>query len=91
MMEAKLVCYSAKNLAPSTKRKLYRDLYGYVDISHKGKYRYKRNGLVHRIPCKKITDSVILTTRDRSKELIKLLKEHRAETWVFDVRIKNHL
>ena len=90
-MEAKLVCYSAKKLTPSTKRKLYRDLYGYVDVSHKGKYRYERKGLVHRIPCRKITDSVILTAGDHSKELIKLLKEYRAKTWVFDVRIKNHL
>jgi len=84
-MQIKLICYSLKKLSPSMRTKLHRELYGYKDISNRGKYNYRREGLIHKIKCKKITDSVILTNADHAREVVRLLRKYTAKIHVFDV------
>lgn len=90
-MRAKLVCYSLGKVSNTIRRKFQRELYGYKDISNHGKYRYERKGLIHRIKCKRVMDSVIITTERNAPELIKLLKKYRAKVHVFVVLLKNKL
>jgi hypothetical protein len=84
-MQTKLICYSLKKITPSERTKLHRELYGYKDISNRGKYNYRRKGLANKIKCKKITNSVILTNGDYSREVVRLLKKYMAKIYVFDV------
>lgn len=90
-MKAKLVCYSLEKETPATRTKLHRELYGYKDISNRGKYSYKRKGLIHRIRCEKVMNSVMLTNQKDSSEIIKLLRKYRTKIRIFTVLVKNTL
>ena len=90
-MKAKIVCYTLEKANAVTRTKLHRELYGYKDLSNRGKYQYKREGLIHRIKCKKVMDSVIITTDRNVKELTSLLRNYGAKIHVFTVLLKKKL
>ena len=85
-MKAKLVCYSLGKATPTARRNFHRELYGYTDVSCNGKYTYKRKGILHTVPSRKIFDAVIITKYE--KPIIKVLKKYKAKMKVFDVLIK---
>lgn len=90
-MQTKLVCYSLKKISPSMRTKLHRELYGYKDVSNRGKYNYMREGLIRKIKCKKITDSVILTSTDHAREIVRILRRYMAKIHVFDIVGENRV
>ena len=85
-MKAKLVCYSLGKANSIVRRNFHREMYGYTDVSCNGKYIYKRKGVLHTIPSRKIFDAVIITKDE--KPLLNILRKYRAKTRVFDVLIK---
>lgn len=90
-MKAKLICYSLGKVSLTTRRNFQRELYGYKDISNHSKYSYQRKGLVHRIKCRKVMNSVILITERNAPQLIKLLNKYKANVHVFVVLLKKKL
>ena len=75
----KIICYSQKHLKPSEQLKLQRKLYGFKDFSNKGKYIYRRSGLLNDLNHKKIFFTGIVADNKISIELIKILRKHRAK------------
>lgn len=54
-----IICYSLGSIEPRLRTKFNRELYGYEDRSNHGKYKYKREGILHK-GYKKPLDSVII-------------------------------
>ena len=61
-----LVAFRVKSkLRPRERTRLFRQLYGYVDRSQYGQYRYERGGLLSRIPhVRLIRGAMILREQD---------------------------
>jgi len=78
----KIICYSIKHLKPVEQNKLQRELYGFKDISNKGKYVYRREGLLNGSNHQKIYFTGILVDNKILKELIKILRKHKAKIHV---------
>ena len=74
----KIICYSIKHLKSVDQNKLQRKLYGFKDISNKGKYIYKREGLLNYSNHKKIYFTGILVNDKYIEDVVKLLKKHKA-------------
>jgi len=74
----KIICYSQKHLKPSEQSSLQRELYGFKDISNKGKYVYRRKGLLNESNHKKIFFTGILINDKNARDVIQLLKKHKA-------------
>lgn len=83
-----LICYSLGKVESNVSRSLHRELYGYKDVSNHGRYKYKRKGLVDKLSCSKIIDSVILTNHKNAPAFLKVLKKYRAKTYVFIGKMK---
>lgn len=75
----KIICYSIKHLTPVKRTNLQRELYGFKDISNKGKYVYQREGLLNFSNHKKIYFTGIFVDNNISKKLISVLKKHNAK------------
>ena len=87
-MVKQIICYSLENSNAVNRTKLHRELYGYKDISNHGKYSYQRTGILQSTKSKKITDVVILTSKNQSNKIIKILEKYMAKTYVFDIITK---
>lgn len=82
---AKLICYTLRHISPIERTNLHRELYGYVDNSNNGRYKYRRKGLMENIKHKKVLDCVIIVNDENSKKLVKLLRKYKAKISLFDV------
>jgi len=90
-MAAKLVCYKLSNISPVQRTNLHRELYGYIDNSNHGKYKYSRKGFLEGKRHKKVLDCVIMINNENSKELIKILRKYKAKVSIFDVFVNTKL
>jgi len=85
MQKTNLICYELPKTKPTTRTKLHRELYGYIDISNHGKYTYPREGLLAKINGQRIMDAVLLITKQHTNKIIKLLQKHGARTHLFNL------
>ena len=86
-MKARLICYTLGKADPTTRSLFKRDLNGYIDTSNNGKYRYKREGLLQKIPHKSIIRSVLLVREKDKNKVTKLLNKYNAEYHTFSISI----
>ena len=90
-MKSKLVCYTLGEISSTVRNKFKRELLGYKDHSNMGKYSYKREGILSKIPnYRPIRSVIIIKERDKNK-IISLLKRYKARYDIFDVDIKENL
>jgi hypothetical protein len=61
--------------------------YGQETTSHKGKYRYRRMGLLDQIPHRKLIRGVIIIPLEYEKEVVDFLGNFNAECWVRKVEL----
>lgn len=86
-MEAKIICYTLKKANDKIRSKFKRDFFGYEDKSNRGKYNYKRDGLVNQIlNLRPVRSTIIVQNKDVNK-VIKLLKKYNAEIKAYDIII----
>lgn len=78
----KVICYSIKHLTPVERTKFQRDMYGFKDISNKGKYEYRRQGIMDSIPHEKIYYTGLLVKEVHVKKVLKVLKRRKARAHV---------
>lgn len=89
MADAKLICYDlGQEITPVKKTQLHRDLYGYKDVSNHGRYTYRRKGFIDQIKHRKLLNSVLITSKEDSKELIAILKKYGAKVYAFNIKCK---
>ena len=77
-MKATLFCYTLGKLDPAKRTEFKRELFGYKDYSNRGKYRYKRKGLLDKIQHIKPIRSVIIIMKKDEKKLNELLDKYDA-------------
>lgn len=78
-MERKvLFIFSFENRKPKDVAKINRELFGYKDHSHHGKYTYQRNGLLSKFYIERIAKGVLLTDEVNDKPVLYIL--HRMGT-----------
>lgn len=90
-MKGKLICYTLGKISSTLRNKFKRELLGYKDYSNMGKYNYKREGILSKIPNYRPIRSVIIIKEQDKNTVISLLKRHKARYDLFDVEIKKNL
>ena len=86
-MKAKIITYCMSHRPAKIRSKLNRELNGYMDVSHGGKYKYKRQGLLECIIHKKPARNTIVAANEPAKMVIKLLQEFNAKVSIIDIKI----
>lgn len=86
-MDAKIITYSIAHRPAAIRSKLNRELNGYKDVSHGGKYRYKRKGLLECIIHKKPTKNTIVAAEEPAKMIIELLQKFNAKVSTINIKI----
>lgn len=87
-MKAKLITYLMSKQPISVKNQLRKELIGHNDTSHKGKYKYRRKGLLDKIPHLKPSKNTIIAPLNESRQIIKLLNRHNAIIKTYSLEIK---
>lgn len=85
--KGKIICYNLKpaNLTRKEIDKFQEELNGRDNRSNYGKYTYRREGLLDRIPNIKPVRSVIVVLPEFSEEILELLENYRAEIFARDI------
>lgn len=87
-MKAKIITYGIAHRPAQVRSKLNRELNGYNDVSHGGKYRYRRLGILDSILYKKPAKNIIITPLEPAKLVLKVLEEHGAKISTIDIQIE---
>lgn len=86
-MKAKIVFYNQEDLEPKEKTKLKKKLYGHKDSSHKGKYRYKIEGILGGIKHLKPARAVIILRKEDLDAVTDILEKFKTKFRVYDIII----
>ena len=73
MMQKVLFVFEFKGRKPKEVTKINRDLFGYIDHSHHGRYVYKRKGLLSDFDIDRIAKGVLITDVVNDKEVLNVL------------------
>ena len=87
-MRAKLIIYSAAKQSSVEKNELRVKLNGYYDVSHGGKYRYWRKGLLDSVSHIKPSRGTIIAPLKEADKILKLLRKCKAKIKTYDIEIK---
>ena len=88
-MKAKLICYTLKNADHATRSSFKREFIGYQDKSNKGKYNYKRKGLIDNIPNIRPARGVIIVKEYDEPKIKKVLKRYKAKINSLSININS--
>ena len=69
-----LLLYDLKNKINVEKTHIVRSLFGYTDKSNRGKYSYKREGLLSKFKYERWNKSAIIVNSEDEKEVKSVLK-----------------
>jgi len=72
---------------PNEASKLVKKLYGQNTSSHKGRYQYRRKGLLDEIPAHKLIRGVIVIREKDEERILAFLKEYDTEIFVRKVKL----
>lgn len=86
-MKAKIITYCISHKPASVRSKLNRELNGYKDVSHGGRYRYNRRGILGCILYLKPARNTIVTPIEPAKLVLEVLEEHGAKINTIDIQI----
>ncbi len=87
-MKAKIIIYSAAKQSSVEKNELRVKLNGYSDVSHGGKYRYWRKGLLDSVSHIKPSRGTIIAPLKEADKIIKLIKKCKAKIKIYDIDVK---
>ena len=90
-MKASLIVYKLSKLDQYHKVLVNRALFGYIDNSNKGNYRYKRSGVLESIPHLRLLKGVIVVKIKDKKKITSILNKHRVDYMVFNITIKRFM
>ena len=85
MKKVSIVKYNLKGVSVVKKTLLHRALYGYTDHSNKGKYTYKRKGVLEGLDYKKISDSALLMDTSDVDKVISITKKYKIKVNIIDL------
>jgi len=86
-VKATLITYNTRGLNKSESSKISKGLIGYLDKSNKGKYVYKRSGLINSIRSVVVSRSTFIIPRNKTKDIVSYIKSRggKVSLWMVDV------
>ena len=89
-MEGKIICYNIKssNLQRKDIDKFLRELVGHNDKSHRGRYTYRKRGLLDDIANIKPVRSVIVVSNKNFPRIENILKKYAINAYIRDILLK---
>jgi hypothetical protein len=87
-MKAKLIVYNISKLDQYHKVLINRDLFGFIDNSNKGKYQYKRKGILDEIPKFRLPKGAVIVKNGDQNKIISVLKKGKAKYDTYDIEVK---
>ena len=88
MNEVSIISYKLQGCNEGQKTAIKRAINGYNDHSNNGTYVYKRKGLLHGTPHKKIAKSVIIINKSEKNKLLRILRDNKASISVIELYSK---
>lgn len=85
MKKVSILKYNLKGVSVNKKTLIHRDLYGYIDHSNKGSYKYERRGILEGLKYTKIGNGVILLDTKDVSQLIPLFKKQKIKVKIIDL------
>jgi len=77
-MKAELFSYTLEKADQCHKIALHRVLYGYKDVSNKGRYHYQRKGIIDELAGKKLNRGVFIIPKQHKKQVLSILRKNKA-------------
>jgi len=90
-MKALLISYNLKNANINQKTTLQQALYGYIDHSNGGRYKYQRKGLLSKYPSIKLNRGVFIIRVKDKKDILPILKKNKASLKIIPISIPNSM
>ena len=90
-MKALLVSYNLKNSNINQKTNLQQVLYGYVDHSNGGRYKYQRKGLLSKYPSIKLNRGVFIISIKDIDSILPILKKNKASIKTIQIVIPDSI
>ena len=84
-MRTKLICYSLSGLTAAERVAFRRCIYGFKDHSNRGKYLYRRTGIMDSIPHRKILDCVIIVRDSDANKVAESMRKCKATIQMFPI------
>ena len=69
--------------------KLVKKLYGQKTSSHKGRYHYRRKGILDEIPSHRLIRGVIVVRKKDEEKIVSFLREYDTEIFVRKVKLND--
>ncbi len=69
--------------------KLVKKLYGQKTSSHKGRYHYRRKGILDEIPSHRLIRGVIVVRKKDEERILSFLREYDTEIFVRKVKLND--
>jgi len=91
MNEVSIISYKLQRCNEGQKTAIKRAINGYNDHSNNGSHVYRRKGLLHEIPHKKIAKGVIMTNKSEKNKILKILRNNKASISVIELYSKNYI
>lgn len=88
MNKVSIISYKLQGCNEGQKTAIKRAINGYNDHSNNGTHVYKRKGLLHGMPHKKIAKSVIIINKSEKNKLLRILRDNKASISVIELYSK---
>lgn len=87
-MEATIVLYTTRGIEPRVATKMYETLFGKVQKSNYGRYRYEVRGTLPEDAYLRPVRAVIIVKRECHQQVIELFDEYGVKHRSFDVEVQ---
>jgi len=86
-----MIIYELAKLKQYHKVLVNRALFGFTDNSNKGRYLYKRGGVLSNLPHIRLIRGVIVVKNKDSNRVISVLHSYKIKPKVFDITTKHSM
>lgn len=85
MKKVSILKYNLKGVSVNKKTQIHRSLYGYIDHSNKGGYKYERNGVLKGLKYTKIGNGVILLDTKDVSQLTPIFRKQKVKVSIINL------
>ncbi len=85
-MAKSILGYSLGKIEPRLRLRFNQELYGYIDRSNHGHYKYKRKGILSDIEYDKPLDSILVVPTKIANLIVKHFKKYKANHINFKIK-----
>ena len=86
-MIAKVIFYTQKKIKPKERTKFKKELTGHNDSSHGGKYKYRIEGLLSKVPHIKPSNAALILKKKDYKKVISLMEKYSIDYTSYDINV----